>query len=102
MKKLKCIIKMPGEEYGTMTTIPDDLSTLQAAVGGYIETVTIGPGLVIICDEEGRLKGYPHNCRVGGFDFVGTIIAIGFDGPELDDIGITWEEWKEMLGDVSN
>lgn len=98
MKKLKCIIKMPGEEYGTMTTIPDDLTTLQAAVTGYIETVTISNKLIILCDEEGRLKGYPHNCTIAGIDFCGPIVAVGSDGEDFADAGITMEEWKEMMG----
>lgn len=95
--EIKCIIKMPGEEFGTLTTIPNELAKLQDAVGGYIETVTFSPGLVIICDEEGRLKDYPYNCTICGVDFCGVIIAVGHDGPELTDIGITMEEWGELL-----
>lgn len=40
-----------------------DLSTLQEAVGGYIEPVSanLPEGCVAYADEEGRLKGLPHN-----------------------------------------
>ena len=48
--------------------IPNTLEELQATVGGYIETVTIASDAVIICNEEGRLQGLPHNCRIFGVD----------------------------------
>lgn len=39
------------------------LDELQKLVGGYIERVEIGPGLDMIVDEEGRLKGLPQNAE---------------------------------------
>lgn len=107
--KIKCIIKRPDEEFGHMTSVSATLKNLQKNVGGYIETVTlynmtpVGPGeisssgLVIICNEEGRLKGLPHNCNVMGVDFVGDIIAIGFKGDDFCDIPISFAQWKGMV-----
>ena len=66
--------------------IPNTLEDLQATVGGYIETVTIASDAVIICNEEGRLHGLPHNCRVFGVDEVTEVITEGSmpeDPPEL-------------------
>lgn len=65
--------------------IPNTLEDLQATVGGYIETVTIASDAVIICNEEGRLHGLPHNCRVFGVDFVGPILIAGVDEDEFTD-----------------
>lgn len=41
----------------------DQLSSLQKAVGGYIELVGVpaDPDLVLVVDEEGRLKDKPVN-----------------------------------------
>lgn len=61
----------------------NDLKAFQEAVGGYIETVTVATDLVIICNEEGRLKGLPHNTTVFGVDFVGTVIVAGIKGEEF-------------------
>lgn len=72
-----------------MVTMPNDLEALQKAVGGYIETVTLATDLVLICNEEGRLLGLDHNCRICGVDFVGTIILAGVDGEEFADIPAT-------------
>lgn len=37
------------------------LKELQKAVGGYIESVPIAMGGHFYCNEEGKLKGLPHN-----------------------------------------
>lgn len=84
MNKIKVLIKRPGE-LPRSVWISDTLENLQRTVGGCIETVTLQRGLVVICDEEGRLKGKPHNCTVGGVEFVGDIIVAGVEGEELAD-----------------
>jgi len=96
MAFIKAIVKRPEEEYGHMCNISDRLSALQMNVGGYIETVTIDSKVTIICDEEGRLKGYEPCGYVGGVHFVGTIIAVGWDKKgSFTDIPISMKEWKE-------
>lgn len=49
--------------------IPGDLKSMQELVGGFIETVTLSNGYIIVCDESGRFAGKPKNI----FDFRGTI-----------------------------
>ena len=39
----------------------DTLTTLQDAVGGYIEAVDLSDRLTMWCNEEGKLIGLPHN-----------------------------------------
>ena len=41
-----------------------ELSALQKLVGGYIEFHSLGGGLVLVCNEEGQLKGKPFNQTV--------------------------------------
>ncbi|MBE6016691.1 MAG: DUF3846 domain-containing protein [Lachnospiraceae bacterium] len=96
MAKIKAIIKRPDEKVGHMTWISDTLENLQRTVGGYIETVTFGD-MVIICDEEGRLKKKEPNCTIGNVSFVGTIIAVGQDGDEFADVPIDMTGWKFLI-----
>lgn len=82
---MKVIYKAPGCA-PEPRDIPNTLEELQATVGGYIETVTIASDAVIICNEEGRLQGLPHNCRIFGVDFVGPILIVGRDDEDFTDL----------------
>ncbi len=98
-KKIKVIIKQPGR-VPYVTNISDRLENLQKTVDGYIETVTVADDLVIICNEEGRLKNMPYNCTVCGVDFVGTIIFAGVDGESFADIPIDFKKFKVLFGNL--
>ena len=82
---MKVIIKEPGKK-PRITEIENSLSTLQQAVGGYIETVTLAEDFCIICNEEGRLQGLPYNLTFCGVSFVGTILFVGVAGDEFADL----------------
>lgn len=83
-KRVKVIVKPVGKaphiEYTDNT-----LEAFQRIVDGYIETVTVCTDLVIICNEEGRLRGLPYNCKVFGVDFVGDIALVGRSGSNFAD-----------------
>ena len=83
--KIKVIIKRP-DEAGHVTNISNTLENLQRTVGGPIECVTIAEDLVIICNEEGKLRGLPYNFTCCGDRFVGTIIMAGRCEDEFTDI----------------
>lgn len=57
------IIKTNGEVVEVQPKNGTDfqLDELQAIVGGYIEVVSLHDGRLIVCDEEGKLKGYDRN-----------------------------------------
>lgn len=88
---MEVLIKEPGKK-AQLKNISNNLNTLQEIVGGYIETVTFDKA-VVICNEEGLLKGLPFNCEIKreikGKDvsakFVGTIIICGIDGEDFTD-----------------
>lgn len=82
---MKAIRKKPGCE-PEVIDVENTLEALQAEVDGYIEAVTISGDAVIICNEEGRLLGLPHNCRYCGVDFVGTILVVGYAGDTFCDV----------------
>lgn len=70
--------------------IANELEAFQAEVQGYIETVTLVPGLaVMIVNEEGRLHQMPPNIiasAIAGTKIVGPAIIVGVDGDEFTDI----------------
>ena len=95
--KIEVIIKRTDEEIGHKTAISNTLKNLQTHVGGYIECVTLSPELVIICNEEGRIRNLPYNCRIAGVDFYGDIIIAGVDGEEFGNIPISFKTYKKLL-----
>lgn len=102
MKRIRAIIKRPDELWGHMTNISPSLENLQRTVGGYIESVHLRDDVVILCDEEGKLKNWdpnipnPHNKHD---ILVGTIVVLGVDGEEFTDLPAAFEfsTWKEIL-----
>jgi len=55
------VIKIYPEKPPIPADIDNTLEALQEAVGGYIETVRITEKIVIVCNEEGKLKNLPKN-----------------------------------------
>jgi len=94
--KIKVIIKRPGEK-PYVTNISDTLKNLQRTVGGYIETVTLADNLVLICNEEGRIRKLPYNCNIMGSDFFGTLIFAGIDGENFGDIPCDFKVFKTVF-----
>ena len=98
MPKLKAIVKRPDEKYGHMTNISASLENLQKTVGGYVESVTC-EDFVILCNEDGKNLGLAMNMPLGGDVLLGTIIVIGTDGEEFADLAISFDEWKQFVGE---
>lgn len=84
MKQIEVYVMFPGE-YPYKTRIDNTLEAFQEIVDGYIEAVTFPAGLVVICNEEGRLKELEPTCTVCGVDFCGPVIFAGADGDEFAD-----------------
>lgn len=84
---ISALAKRPGEAPRPVK-LQHSLEALQRSVGGYIEAVTLTADLVILCDEEGRLKGKPFNCVICGVDFVGDILLVGREGEEFADLPV--------------
>jgi len=95
MSKIRVLAKRPDSSW-YCTNVENNLRNLQNFVGGYIETVTIAFDAVVICDEDGRLKGKEHCATVAGYDFVGDILIAGVDGDEFADVPVTLKQAREM------
>lgn len=93
---IRILIKRPGEP-ASFIEPANDLKALQHLVGGYIETVTIADRVVVICNEEGRLLGLPHNVTIWDYDFAGTILIAGVKGDEFADLPISDGALRFML-----
>ena len=99
-KRIRVIIKNPYEPYGHEAMLLDRLITYQNVVDGFIETVPLTKGAVILCDEDGRLKRKPFNFFKGQGQeeyICGTVIGVGVDGDEFADCPINMETWKTFL-----
>lgn len=88
MNKITAVIKSPGED-AELVTIKNELHQLQELVGGYIECVTIEPGLVAVVDEEGIINSKPFNMKLGIHQLFGTIVFVGVDGEEFTNCPTT-------------
>ena len=85
-KQILVCIKEPGEDPRIEPLFDNTLEAFQKAVGGYIETVTIATDLVLICNEEGTIKGMPYNVTICGCDFYGPVLAVGTAGDEFASV----------------
>lgn len=90
------LVKHPGHP-PHMVMVKNELEPLQKLVSGYIETVTICSDLVLICNEDGLLRGLPDNCQLCGMQLVGTIILAGVDGEEFDSCPLTISQAKKLF-----
>lgn len=77
---LKAILKKPYKNPAVIE-IDNSLKALQEAVGGYIETVDIGCGVMLLCDEESKQKGLAPNIELR-YDFVVGDVLFVQDGGE--------------------
>lgn len=71
--KIKVVFQRPGE-LSKVLCIPNTLEAFQQLVGGYIETLTLPSGFVIVMNEEGRLKGLRANIISYAGVIVGNVI----------------------------
>lgn len=92
---LKAIVKEPGKEPEEFI-VADDYKELKSIVGGHLESVTVEEGLVVLCDDEGRLNGKPYNCWFDGINFVGTIVVLGSKDENFDHCPISLDEFREL------
>jgi len=86
--EIYALYKRPGKSLMEVR-IPNELEWMQGAVEGYIEAVPLRPDLVMLVNEEGKLKGMTPNFRInlGGYwdEIAGPALFVGVDGEDFDD-----------------
>lgn len=78
MRMIKAAYYKPKEPM-RIIEIEDRLLEYQGLVGGPIETVRLSQELILVCNEEGRLKALETN-RLG---IVGPFLVVGDGGEEF-------------------
>lgn len=94
--KIKCYCKRPDSGLYS-TWISNNLENLQKFVGGYIEAVPVTRNIVMICNEEGKLKGLEPNFGWLGDVIVGPVIFCGVKGEEFADMPLEFGIFKDFF-----
>ena len=92
---MRAIIKEVGK-LPKVEEIENELATMQGLVGGYIEAVSAGQGICLICNEEGKLNGLPPNFPIGRDVIVGTAVFVGY-GRNGEFADLTNEQIKVVM-----
>ncbi len=95
-RTIKAFVKHP-DKAPCFEKISADLDAMQELVGGWLEEVKVSSDIVILCDEEGKLKGKVYNCSFGRYDLVGTIVFVGVKDNDWEDIPLSPDEFKEAF-----
>ena len=96
---MKIVIKEPNQK-ARGSFVPRggaQLHILQNLVGGYIEVYPIREDLLLIIDEEGKLKDKPMNFFIPNDYIAGTAIFVGKDGEDFTDCPYTVGEIEEII-----
>ena len=83
--KIKVVVKKPDCEPEVLEIENDWKEFKRLIGGGTLEAVTIGAGIMMYCDDEGKLehKQLPFNFTLGERDFaVGDVVFFANDGGE--------------------
>jgi len=82
----------------TVHTTPMAYDDINKAVGGWIESVPTTGHVTIYCNEEGKLKGLPHNLIASAFVhrflddvIVGNVVFCGPPDEEGDETDVPWD-----------
>ena len=78
-----------------ISEVANDLKSLQRAVGGHIEAVCMGDDTILVCNEEGKVKGMEGNRHVGNSIIAGPFFIVGED--EDDFRSLTDEETQRYM-----
>lgn len=86
---MRILFKEPGKDPRSMQ-IPNELGVMQQLVDGHIETLRVADNVVMIFNEEGKIRGLEPNFYIGaiGDVILGTVLFTGERGDEfcsLDD-----------------
>ena len=100
MKTLRIVKKEVGEMPVVMT-IEHTLENLQKQVGGYIEVISLGAGIALVINEEGKLIEAEPNFDLGHDVVCGDCFFVGegiVDG-EMDFIDLTYNQMFLILSE---
>lgn len=101
--ELEVLLVKPGQ-YAEMTALKADLSSMQEAVGGYIEALhCFDEPVVLVCNEEGKINGSELNRAIKDengkvLDIIaGTFFICGEDGDEFASLPHEYRDKFEKM-----
>lgn len=78
------VVRKKAGEDAEVVTIPNTLESLQAEVGGYIEVLPVGSGILMILNEEGKfLPECKPNFNFYSDVIMGNVIFVKSEGEEF-------------------
>lgn len=97
MGNIKVIVKHVGclPMYSTM---PNTEKRAREIVGGKIDFIEIGAGIVIVWNEDAHMDGSKKNCEVCGEMIFGDFFVCGFDGTRFRDCPLSVREFRKRYG----
>lgn len=75
--------------------VKNELKALQETVGGHIKTLKLAEGVVLICNEEGKLMNLEPNTHF--YTINGDFLLVGENGDEFGDLTEKQMEQLEEL-----
>ena len=69
-------------------SIENTLPAAQRLVGGYVESISLGEGVSLMCNEEGKLRGLMPNLRLPG-DLIRGDVFITRTNENGDHVSLT-------------
>lgn len=94
-KKIKVLMVEPNKPPYT-AEIGNDLDSMQKAVGGYIQTVSMAPYVSLVCNEEGKLLELEGNRSLGGDIIAGSFFIVGYND-EGEFTSLNEEQTEEYM-----
>ena len=102
MSKIKVLIANPNEAIESLV-INNTLADLQRLVGGYIETITLPTGQVLIINEDGAINGMILNRLVKTGDRIlalhGPIVVVRPNGDDFTSVrgqDLAWFQYNSQ------
>ncbi len=84
---MKILIVEP-RKHPRRAEIPHTLEEMQRIVGGYIQaTYPFDDPVAVVCDDEGKIKGYELNRYIPNVDIIaGTFFVCGLGAEDFTDL----------------
>ena len=73
------------------------MKTYRTRSADNIETVPVIKGVILICNEDGKLNDLEPNIWLHGDLILGTVIICGTAGEDFSDIPISLQQWKNIV-----
>lgn len=92
------VLRLPVGGAPEVMWIGNDYKEMQKIVEGDLEGVTVEPGIMVMCNENGIALGQTYNRTINRIDFRGPIFITRYDPETGDSVSLTEsdiEKWSK-------